>query len=67
MAPSRIEEVTREIQDLLERWYWAGPEERVRILIRRMELQDLLHDLREAERQGQDTSSKPERNRMDRR
>lgn len=50
MAASKIEEVTREIQDLLEQWYWANPQDRVRILVSRMELQDLLHDLRESER-----------------
>lgn len=50
MAASRIEGITREIQDLLEQWHWAGPEDRVRILVRYMDLQDLLHDLRESER-----------------
>ncbi|MDI3328807.1 MAG: hypothetical protein QJR06_09655 [Alicyclobacillaceae bacterium] len=62
MVQSRIEEVTREIHDLLEQYYWANPEDRVRILVRRMELQDLLQELRESERQThQDDSSKKKR------
>ncbi|MBX6395159.1 MAG: chromosome segregation protein SMC [Alicyclobacillaceae bacterium] len=47
MEQERIRELEREKDLLLEQWMWADRTERVKILIRRMELQDMLEDLRQ--------------------
>ncbi|MDI3256827.1 MAG: hypothetical protein QJR01_03715 [Kyrpidia sp.] len=47
MEQDRIRELEREKETLLEQWMWADRTERVKILIRRMELQDLLEDLQQ--------------------
>ncbi|ADG06663.1 hypothetical protein [Kyrpidia tusciae] len=47
MEQDRIKELEREKESLLDQWMWADRAERVRILIRRMELQDMLDDLQQ--------------------
>lgn len=43
-----IRDLEREKDSLLDQWVWADGAERVKILIRRMELQERLEDLRQS-------------------
>ncbi|MDI3326980.1 MAG: hypothetical protein QJR06_00335 [Alicyclobacillaceae bacterium] len=48
MDQQLIRDLEREKDSLLDQWVWADGAERVKILIRRMELQERLEDLRQS-------------------